>query len=380
MAERRSSDTEIFHDPDLEVGPLLEKHRDSDDSIHPEPTTSTAQSPPQQSSMKLVFWIAINILSTIGIVFTNKHLLTSPLLRGCQLLFASYHFLLTHLTLHLCSSRTFLRTPLFPRATTTPLTTLLPLATAMSLNVLLPNLSLAHSSIAFYQTTRVLLTPVTAVLNYLLYSKTISSRAALALVPVCLGVGCVTYFDVRPAPVPSSSNILPHLRPSHPGPGPGNEGKGTTPLGATFALTGVLASSIYTLFIARYQATLQLSSVQLLHRQSLVGGVLLLYFVPWLDRLPVWHDVQGWQWGLIALSGACAVLINLSQFVIVGGAGPVASTVVGHAKTVGVVGWGWGVSGRGWREGGLGGVMLALAGMVGYTVVEMRERRRGRGG
>ncbi|KAF4548124.1 Hypothetical protein D9617_31g063600 [Elsinoe fawcettii] len=410
MDDRKSTETEIFTGSDIESGPLLaqEKEAESGEVV----SSVSAQKPLSHpaSSRKLLLWIAVNVLATIGIIFTNKLLLTTPILRRTQLLFAAYHFLLTHVTLRICSTR---RIGLFPRVASPPLTSLLPIAIAMALNVVLPNLSLAHSSITFYQTARVLLTPCVAILNYILYARRISRAAALALIPVCLGVACVTYFDVHPTPhlAPSSAPIkqglftynplssssppqhhppLPHLlsrsflpftstnSPSPPSTPHPTTRKGTSPLGALFALLGVLASAIYTLFISHYTSSLHLSPTQLLHRQSLLGGLLLLWAVPWIDSLPAFSSVTAAQWGLIAVSGGCAVAINLSQFAIVDGAGSVASTVVGHAKTVGVVGIGWAVGGcgSGWGPVGAG---VAVGGMWVYSAVEGRERRRGRG-
>ncbi|KAG8630402.1 hypothetical protein KVT40_002021 [Elsinoe batatas] len=379
MDDRKSSETEIYTGSDLESGPLLALEKEPDIGTVPirQPTT------PSSSTGKLIFWIALNILATIAIVFTNKLLLSNPLLARTQLLFAAYHFLLTHLTLHICSTS---RISLFTRSPAPPLRSLLPIAIAMSLNVLLPNLSLAHSSITFYQTVRVLLTPCTAILNYLLYSRSLSRPAILALIPVCLGVAWLTYFDVRPSPSPPSDPPMPlglfiyrpwtSPPPSHPSTTSPTTSRTTSPLGAFFALTGVLASSIYTLFISHFTSSLGQTPTQLLHRQSLLGGVLLLWLVPWMDTLPPLAAVSSQQWFLIGVSGLCAVGINLSQFAIVAGAGPVGSTVVGHAKTVGVVGMGWGIGGGMGDGRAVWGVGVALGGIWGYSIVEGRERRR----
>ncbi|CAD0097007.1 unnamed protein product [Aureobasidium vineae] len=141
---------------------------------------------------KLLFWIAVNIIATTAIVFINKSIFDDPSFRGAQVSFATFHFLVTFATLHTVSSTRF---GFFDRKRAA-LRDILPLAAAMCLNVILPNLSLAYSSITFYQTARVLLTPITAFLNYVLYQKTVPSKAVCALVPVCAGVAMVTYFDM----------------------------------------------------------------------------------------------------------------------------------------------------------------------------------------
>jgi solute carrier family 35 protein E3 len=156
---------------------------------------------------------------------------------------------------------------------------ILPLAAAMCLNVILPNLSLAYSSITFYQTARVLLTPITAFLNYILYKKTIPRQAVCALVPVCAGVAMVTYFDIRP----------------------GATDKGTSFYGVVFAMTGVCMSGIYTCWISHYHLKLQMTSLQLLHNQSLIGGMLLIYLIPFVDTLPVFSEVPLQRWLMILM-------------------------------------------------------------------------------
>lgn len=67
-------------------------------------------------------------------------------------------------------------------------------------------------------------------------------------------------------------------------------------------------------------------------------------------------------------SGLCACLINLSQFVIIAGAGPVASTVVGHAKTLAIVTLGWIVSGRSVSDKSIVGIVIAIGGIMLYSL------------
>lgn len=158
---------------------------------------------------------------------------------------------------------------------------MLPLATAMCLNVIMPNLSLQHSSVTFYQIARILLTPTVAFLNWMVALKTIPLAAAVALVPACFGVGIVTYYDT-----------LPRL---------GTLTKTTSLLGVTFAFVGVFFSSIYTVFIAKYHKTFQMSSMQLLLNQAPVSVLILLYVIPFSDDVTVWKAVEAPVWGLILL-------------------------------------------------------------------------------
>lgn len=245
---------------------------------------------PAKKPSKLLFWIAVNIIATTAIVFINKSIFDDPSFRGAQVSFATFHFFVTFATLHTVSSARF---DFFERRRAA-LRDILPLAIAMCLNVILPNLSLAHSSITFYQTARVLLTPTTALLNYLLYKKTIPTQAVLALVPVCAGVAMVTYFDVRPV----------------------SAAKGTSFYGVFFAMAGVVVSGIYTCWIGHFHQKLQMTSLQLLHNQSLIGGVMLIYLIPFVDTLPTFNEVPLYRWMMIVMvSLHCCCSVSLQKLI-----------------------------------------------------------------
>ena len=157
---------------------------------------------------------------------------------------------------------------------------ILPLAFGMIFNVVLTNTSLAYSSIQFYQVSRVFMTPTVALLNCMISRATISSLAATTLVPVCLGVAIVSYFDTKAA---------------------GARAAATSPIGVVFAFAGVLASSIYTVWIKMYHGVLQCSSMQLLFNQAPVSVVLMLYIVPFSDDVTAWKTITGPLWLLIGL-------------------------------------------------------------------------------
>lgn len=195
----------------------------------------------------------------------------------CQLTFAAFHFFVTWLTLHLLSRPSL---ALFvPRRAS--IKTLIPLSVAMSLNVILPNLSLAFSSVTFYQLARILLTPTVALMNFVLYRATLPPAAIAALIPACFGVGMVSYYDTRP-----TSDAAIHS---------------TSVLGVVFAFTGIFASSLYTVWIASYHRKLEMSSMQLLHNQAPIAAFLLLYAIPFVDNFPVWSEVALPRWILILI-------------------------------------------------------------------------------
>ncbi|TAQ88308.1 hypothetical protein B7494_g3394 [Chlorociboria aeruginascens] len=313
--------------------------------------TSQENPPAPKASAKAAgIWIVVNTLATIGIVFTNKAIFTDPSLKLAQLTFASFHFFITWLTLFTLSRPRFAM--FTPRRVA--IKEIIPLAIAMALNVILPNLSLAFSTVTFYQVARILLTPTVAIMNFILYKSVLPQNAVFALVPACLGVGMVSYYDSLPN---ENTNI-----------------KTTSSLGVIFAFSGILASSLYTVWISSYGKRLKLNSMQLLYNQAPMASFMLLYVIPFVDTFPVWTAVPKNRWALIILSGFFASLINMSQFFIIAQTGPVSSTVVGHVKTCSIVALGWVTSGRAVGDNAIIGVFIALGGIITYSIIMLKHQ------
>ncbi|TQS35187.1 hypothetical protein Golomagni_04399 [Golovinomyces magnicellulatus] len=321
---------------EIDMGDDVERAGLLPNTIEEKPVLSKSEN----STRLAVVWMIVNTLATIGIVFTNKAIFSDSSLRFTQLTFAAFHFFITWLTLFTLSKPRFaMFTP--KRAT---IREIIPLAIAMALNVILPNLSLAFSTVTFYQVARILLTPTVALMNFIIYKATLPRKAILALIPACLGVGMVSYYDSKPA---ANSNV-----------------KTTSSLGVIFACVGIFASSLYTIWIASYHKKLNMNSMQLLYNQAPLAAFMLLYIIPFVDTFPVWTEVPVNRWVMIMMSGIFAALINMSQFFIIAQTGPVSSTVVGHVKTCSIVAIGWAISGRAVGDKALIGVFIALGGII----------------
>lgn len=145
-----------------------------------------------------------------------------------------------------------------------------------------------------------LLTPCVAILNFALYSRAIPRMAAWTLAPVCFGVGVVSWFDTT-----STS------------PTKGDDGgfttiTTTTPLGVAFAMMGVVASSLYTVWIQWYHEKLECSSMQLLMNQAPISVLVMLYVIPVADDVTVWRDVGWGVYGLIGVVSCVFLSLSLS--------------------------------------------------------------------
>ncbi|PKS12963.1 hypothetical protein jhhlp_000304 [Lomentospora prolificans] len=320
------------------------------ETLLPQGTEKPAE--PEKSSFKAALtWMVINTLATVGIVFTNKAIFSDPQFKLCQLSFACFHFVVTFLTLYMFSRPPFNK--FTPRRV--PFRTMLPLCVTMCLNVILPNFSLAFSSVTFYQLARILLTPSVALMNFVMYRATLPRKAVLTLIPVCLGVGVVSYYDSLPT---DNANV-----------------KTTSPLGVIFAFSGVFASSLYTVWIGSYHRKLEMNSMQLLFNQAPWSAFLLLYVIPFVDTFPQVSQTSLNRWLMILLSGVFASLINISQFFIIAQTGAVSSTVVGHLKTCTIVALGWIVSGRPIGDKSIFGVVMAIGGITMYYVVMTKHNK-----
>ncbi|PVH86519.1 TPT-domain-containing protein [Cadophora sp. DSE1049] len=327
---------------DIERAELLSEH---DEGEKPAPAPK-----PDTSTRTAVIWMVVNTLATIGIVFTNKAIFSDPSLKLAQLTFAAFHFFITWLTLFTISRPRFAF--FVPRKVA--IKEIIPLAIAMSLNVILPNLSLAFSTVTFYQVARILLTPMVALMNFVLYKATLPRNAILALIPACLGVGMVSYYDSLPS---ADASV-----------------KTTSSLGVIFAFSGIFASSLYTIWIASYHKKLQMNSMQLLFNQAPLAAFMLLYVIPFVDTFPTWTEVPINRWVMIMMSGLFACVINISQFFIIAQTGPVSSTVVGHVKTCSIVALGWVTSGRAVGDKSIVGVFIAIGGIISYSIVMLKHK------
>ncbi|KAM5521387.1 triose-phosphate transporter [Fusarium oxysporum f. sp. phaseoli] len=344
---RRPSDFELndlFHDEEPLLSEDIEAVREKEQEQQPMSRSSS-------SAMKSTFWTLVNVVATVLIVFTNKAILSGPSLKHAQLSFAAFHFTITGLVLFTLSRPSF--TFFTPKSVA--IRQMIPLSTVMALNVIFPNLSLAYSSVPFYQISRILITPCVAAMNFVLYRACLPFYACMALVPACVGVGMVSYFDTKATSASAATTGL---------------------LGVVFAFLGIFFSSLYTVWLESYRRQLSMTSMQLLLNQAPLSAFLLLYFIPFVDKAPAQADLSLNLWVLILMSGIFAALVNVSQFFIIAEMGPVTSTVVAHGKTCIIVAIGWYISGRDVIDKCIIGLMLALLGIVLYSAASLRQGHR----
>lgn len=126
---------------------------------------------------------------------------------------------------------------------------------------------------------------IVAIINYIVSNSNMQPMAMLALVPTCLGVYHFSYYD--------SQSVE------------GVQVITTTPLDIIYAFLGIIASPLYTIWINTYQRRLQMDSMQLLYNQAPLASIILLYFIPFMDKATYSSFESPHPWLAITMVGRC---------------------------------------------------------------------------
>ncbi|KAI8906359.1 triose-phosphate transporter family-domain-containing protein [Gorgonomyces haynaldii] len=283
--------------------------------------------------------IFLNIFSSVGIVIANKWVFNEDGFSFGTLLTA-IHFLTTFAGLLICSAF-----GIFERKHI-PIPQVLPLSIVFAAFVVLTNLSLVHNSVGFYQTAKVLTTPTVLLIQFVFYKIRFQREILLSLGVTCIGVVVAGLTDVQ-----------------------------FNWFGCFLALAGVLAASLYQIWIGTKQKDLGVNSFQLLLYQAPLSGFMLLAVFPFLDDMELFlaYDLSISCITHIAISCLLAFLVNLSTFLIIGRTSPITYNVVGHSKLCLVILMGFIVFQYPVHLNNVAGVVITLLGVVWYTHVKLRS-------
>ncbi|CAM9642598.1 unnamed protein product, partial [Pylaiella littoralis] len=330
--------------------------------------------------------MALNFCSAVGVVVANKALFR----RAEGLAFATsltgLHFMATALGVRACHAfGVYKAEPL----TQTQARLVLPITVAFCAFVAFNNLSLQYNGVSFYQIMKILTTPAVVGLQLVFFKVILPFQLLLTLVPICAGVALSTANDTE-----------------------------VSMEGAFWAIAGLLSAAGYQVLVKSTQQNLKVSSLQLLHHQAPQAALLILAVSPFFDdtvgllamvcsmaqpsrwlrcTLPDEGDgvaaaavtaarveaTSSMLWaGVVFLSCLLAFLVNLSTFLVIERTSPISYQVLGHLKLVVILLVG--VAGFGERSSPtrLGGMTLALGGIITYTMLKQGlgsgwEGRRG---
>lgn len=303
-------------------------------------------------AMAPVVYALMNIASATGIVFANKAVFSV-----FQFHF-TYALTFVHTLVTMLGMQGFLQAGLFEEKNV-PKHKLLPLAAAYVGYIVLCNLNLNLNPVGFYQITKIAVAPAVLAIDSIIYKKKSSGRVTASVAVVCLGVGLATITDPQ-----ISSNFV----------------------GLLVGFGSVVATAMYQIWAGVKQKELGLGSMQLLHQYvplaaALLGGlVLILEPIGWTYATK--DTILGYPFSLssltaILVSAVLGLLVNLSTFLVIGATSSLTYNVVGHVKTVIILTGGVVFFGDTMPLKKLGGIAVAMCGIVWYSQIKLQESRNG---
>ncbi|KAF2750318.1 TPT-domain-containing protein [Sporormia fimetaria CBS 119925] len=289
------------------------------------------------------FWIALNTLSTLGLIFLSKRVFSDKQLKSCQLMVVMWHFAATGLVLFVSTKSPFRA---FKSVRLNPWN-MLPVCAFFAGYVVLGNLSLTHNSIGFYQLSKVMTTPCVVLINFIVFRKTVTRYMLAAILATCIGVS----FTI-------------------------NENAKTQLFGVIVATLAFVSTALYQIWIGKKIDDFGVSPPQLLLNQAPISVLLLVPFVPFLDKIPDISLVPTDILYSVCASGIMASLYNLSQFLIIGRTSALTFNIVSHLKTILILSIGWYSEGKVLSAKEWFGVALALGGGWVYSHLALKAKQQ----
>ena len=286
---------------------------------------------------RVPFYLFLNASSSIGIVFANKVVFQMYNFKYGTLL-TLIHFICTAIGLEICRQfGVFEYKPV-------DIKKVLPLCISFCGFVALTNHSLVYNSVGFYQLIKVLTTPLIVFIQTMWWGETFSIKIKLALALTCVGVAIGSVTDAE-------ANML----------------------GTFIALSALLVTCMYQIWVGSKQKELEMNSYQLLYVQAPISAVLLVPLVPLLDPIHKLVEVPD-QGTLTAIfvSSLLAFLVNLSIFLVIGKTSPVTYNVLGHFKLTVILSMGFIIFNAPLDYRNITGILVTLWGVLWYTHLKMQ--------
>ncbi|CAF1208634.1 unnamed protein product [Adineta ricciae] len=294
-----------------------------------------------QEHTRVVSGCAANILSSIGIIFLNKYIFSHCQIKTMTLI--AIQMAITWLGLVIClKMNTFVRK-------SAPLMKVLQLAGAFCAFVVFTNLSLEYNTIGTYQLFKVLTTPVVALISWQYYKEKYSRMVIATLIPVVIGVCTHSVNDIK-----------------------------LTIFGTLIASIGVLAASLYQVWVGVCLKELEMKPQQLLFYQAPLSAVLLIPCILLMESLPSYKTSEEERTAFFAVlaSSVVAFVFNLSLYWVIDNTSPLTYNMIGHLKTVLILVGGWFLFNDTLNFKQFIGILLTLFGLFTYSFVKMGEKNQ----
>jgi solute carrier family 35 protein E3 len=290
----------------------------------------------------------LNIVSSVFIISVNKRLMGSPPNFNFRYVVTlnALHYITTSIWTRVAKVVGLAKQEESSKAPAhVPLSSVVLFTTVSNASIISLNTSLMLNSITLYQIAKLGIIPCTCCVEYLLYGRVFTSKMVLAIVVTLMGVGLVSINELNYS---------------------------DSTLGVFVALCSVVSSSGQQLLVRHLQLKHNVSAGQLLGVVAPAQGASLLLLSPFLDKITTGGFVTDYDWTqgamvCMALSCSAAVLVNVSQFLVLGRFTAVTYQVLGHAKTVCVLVVGYVFFGGVITGQQLLGMVMAIAGMMAYS-------------
>jgi solute carrier family 35, member E3 len=248
-----------------------------------------------------------------------------------------------------------------------PTKALAPLAAAYVGYIVLNNLNLNLNTVGFYQITKIAVAPAVLAAEAVFLGKRATPRVTASIAVVCLGVGLATVSD-------------PQL------------GGGVT--GLLVGAGAVAATAAYQIWAGTKQKELAAGSMQLLDQYAPIAAAMLAVLVPLMEPVGLnagslseaerANTLLGYHYTpgavvAIAVSAGLGLLVSLSTFLVIGATSSLTYNVVGHVKTVIILAGGCLFFGDEMPAKKLGGIAVAMGGIVWYSQLKLAAASGGGG-
>ncbi len=291
---------------------------------------------------KAALYVALNIVSSCGIVFANKLVLSDYAFRFTVTL-TFIHTLFTFFGMQLLASLRWYETKALPAAK------VFPLAAAFVAYIVLCNLSLQINPISFYQVMKIAVAPTVVMVEAVLFKKIPTWSTLGAVAVVCLGVGVATVRDTA---------IMANMA------------------GLVVGITATVVTAMYQVWVGSKQKELQADSMQLLQQYTPQASFILALLIPLCDPIGFPNREEGtllaYKFTLgsimaIAVSTVLGLLVSVSTFLVIGATSSLTYNIVGHLKTVVILTGGCLMFGDIMTMQKLSGILVSMVGIVWYT-------------
>lgn len=216
-------------------------------------------------------------------------------------------------------------------------------------SIIFMNLNLATNSVGFYQISKLACIPMTLVLERQLgvVNQKLNTLLVVSLIVLTLGMSLVAVNDIS-----------------------------TSSLGFLWAFLGTLSTSVAQVLFGPLQKSLGLDPLQLLFHTSPLLTAASTFIVPFSEDMLALtqRNVSADLLVDLAISCACAIGLNTTNYVVLSATTPLTYQVIGHVKTVAIIAFGILYYDQSPSPKMLLGIGLAVAGVVLYTEENRRQK------